>query len=149
MNRNKSVGLYTSIISIIAALVGLVAYIANANTTYFKNSGINPLVICGLVLSIVLLVVYVVIGLKKTAIWLDLLPIISCIATVVALANFISARVNGIAAIMTFENNASNMADLSSAIVGIIATLLAVIIGIVSAFFDVSVEKTVAIEVEK
>lgn len=53
---------------------------------------------------------------------------------------FVNVRVNGIAAVMTFENNARNMADLTSAIVGIAGCLVAAIVSIVSAFFDVSKE---------
>ena len=55
----------------------------------------------------------------------------------VALAYFIQARVNGIAAIMTFTNNAQNMKDLSSAIVAIAALAIAMILNMVASFFAV------------
>ena len=56
----------------------------------------------------------------------------------VALANFVAARVNGIAAIMTFTNNAQNMKDLSSAVVAIAALAIAMILNMIAAFFAVT-----------
>jgi hypothetical protein len=44
---------------------------------------------------------------------------------------------NGIAAIMTFENNAANMADLQSALVAIGALAAAALLACLAAFFSV------------
>ena len=51
---------------------------------------------------------------------------------------FISPRVNTIASIMTFTNNAQTMADLSSAIYGTAALLIAVVLNIIAAFTNVN-----------
>ena len=148
MKRHISAGLYCSVIAIIAAVVGLVEYFVNAGTNYFKSMGTNPVVIATLIIAIVLLVCNVVVGMKSTPKWLDILPVASVIFANVAVANFISNRVNAIAAIITFENNASNMADLQSAIVGIAAMIVAILLTIIAAFFDVSKEATVVVETE-
>lgn len=65
------------------------------------------------------------------------MPVVSGVLLVTGLALFIQSRVNGIAAIMTFTNNAQNMADLSSAIVGMVALAIAMLLNMVSAFFAV------------
>lgn len=49
----------------------------------------------------------------------------------------VNTRVNSIAAVMTYENNASNMADLTSCIVGIAGCLVATVVSIVASFHDV------------
>ena len=41
-----------TVITIVAALVGLVNYIMNSNTTYFSGLGKDPIVIGGAVLGI-------------------------------------------------------------------------------------------------
>ena len=46
--------------------------------------------------------------------------------------------VNTIASIMTFTNNAQTMADLSSAIYGTAALLIAVVLNIIAAFTNVN-----------
>ena len=55
--------------------------------------------------------------------------------------NFAATRINGIAAIMTFENNAQNMADMQSAIRGMVVLAIAVAVSWLAAFFDVTSEK--------
>jgi hypothetical protein len=54
-----------------------------------------------------------------------------------ALLTLVNSRVNGIAAIMTFENNAANMADLQSALVAIGALAAAALLACLAAFFSV------------
>ena len=54
-----------------------------------------------------------------------------------SLVAFLSARLTEIAFIFTFENNASNMSDLQSALAGIAFCMLAVIISLIAAWFDI------------
>ncbi|MBP3195794.1 MAG: hypothetical protein J6N21_02160, partial [Butyrivibrio sp.] len=49
----------------------------------------------------------------------------------------LNTRINGIAAIMTFTNNAQTMSDLSSAVVAIAAIIFAGVVGIVNAYLEV------------
>lgn len=140
MAKKKSIGLIFTAIAVIAAVVGMVAYFVNCGTTYFTNLGVNPIVAgCGIV-AIILEFLFLCVGLKGQPMWADILPVVSAVLFMVTLVMFISVRVNGIASIMTFENNASNMADLSSAIVGIAACLIAVIFSITASFFDITKE---------
>lgn len=132
----KSIGFFMTILSAAAAAVGAVAYFMNCRTNYFINLGVNPVVMGCAVAAIVLQIVYIVVTQKGHQLWNDVLAVIPPVLLIVATITLVSARVNGIAAIMTFENNAQNMADLTSAIVGIAACLIAAVIGIVASFFD-------------
>ena len=75
---------------------------------------------------------------KKLAIAADAMSVVAGITLVVAAVQFISPRVNTIASIMTFTNNAQTMADLSSAIYGTAALLIAVVLNIIAAFTNVN-----------
>lgn len=132
----KSIGFFMTVLSAAAAAVGAVAYFMNCKTNYFINLGVNPVVMGCVVCAIVLQVVYIVVTQKGHQLWNDVLAVIPPVLLIVATINLVSARVNGIAAIMTFENNAQNMADLTSAIVGIAACLIAAVVGIAASFFD-------------
>ena len=63
-------------------------------------------------------------------------PIVIGCAVIAILA--LVLRVNTIASIMTFTNNAQTMADLSSAIYGTAALLIAVVLNIIAAFTNVN-----------
>ncbi|MCR5100871.1 MAG: hypothetical protein K6B41_05875 [Butyrivibrio sp.] len=136
MNKKITAGMITSCIALILSIVGFVAYIINSNTAYFSNLGKNPTVILALLIAIVALAAWVFIG-KESPAWTDILPVIAPACLFVAGITLLNTRINGMAAIMTFTNNAQNMSDMSSAIVAIVAIVIAAIIGIVSAFFDV------------
>lgn len=140
MKRKTSVGLYVTIISIIAAIVGMIYYMMNCGTAYFGNLGVNPVVAGCIIAAIVIQIVLIAVGMKGQPTWADILPVASSVLLMLGTVNFVSARVNGIAAILTFENNAENMADLNSAIIGIAACLIATIISIVASFFDITKE---------
>ena len=75
---------------------------------------------------------------KKLALAADAMSVVAGITLVVAAVQFISPRVNTIASIMTFTNNAQTMADLSSAIYGTAALLIAVVLNIIAAFTNVN-----------
>ena len=139
MNKKLGAGMVTSCITLILAIIGFVAYIINANTAYFSNLGKNPTVIASLVIAIVALIAWMTLG-KVSPAWTDVLPVIAPVGLFVGGITLLNSRINGMAAIMTFTNNAQNMADMSSAVVAIAAIVVAAIVGIVSAFFDVKKE---------
>ena len=132
----KSVGFFMTILSAAAAAVGAVAYFMNCQTNYFINLGVDPVVMGCAVAAIVLQVVYIVMTQKGSQLWTDVLAVLPPVLLIVATITLAGSRISGIASIMTFENNAQNMADLTSAIVGIAACLIAAVIGIAASFFD-------------
>lgn len=134
--KKQGAGTYLTALAAIASVVGFVFYMVNCGTNYFKSQGTNPIVtVCALV-AIVSQVLYLVLS-QKDILAADVLPVVSGVTVTVALAYFIQARVNGIAAIMTFTNNAQNMKDLSSAIVAIAALAIAMILNMIASFFAV------------
>lgn len=140
MKRKIGAGLYVNLVTIIATVVGFIYYMINCNTAYFANLGVNPVVAGCIIAAVILQIVLIVIGMKNQPMWADILPVATSVLLMLGTINFVSARVNGIAAIITFENNAENMADLNSAIIGIAACLIATVISIVASFFDVTKE---------
>lgn len=130
-------GFYLTILSAIAAIVGLTSYLVNCGTDYFMNLGVSPVVAGCVGAAIVIQIVYVIAAQKGQKPWMDILPVVSSVLLVVAVVMFLSVRVNGIASIMTFENNAQTMSDLTSAIVGIACCLAAAVVSIISSFFDI------------
>lgn len=140
MTNKKSAGFFLTALAAAAAVVALAAYLMNTGTAYFGNLGVSPAVAGCAGVAIALELVLLIAGSKGQKPWMDILPVASSVLLMVAAVNFVSVRVNGIAAIITFENNAQNMADLTSAIVGIAACLIAALVSIISSFFDVAKE---------
>lgn len=138
--KKQSAGFYLTAVSAVAALVGLIGYLVNCGTNYFVNLGIDYAVVGCAVAAVVLQAAYLLVAQKGQKIWMDILPVAVSVLLMVAMLLMVNTRVVSIAAVMTFENNAKNMADLTSAIVGIAGCLVAAIVSIVSAFFDVSKE---------
>lgn len=130
--NKKGAGLILSLLTAVAGAVGLGFCIVNAGTDSFRKIGTSPVVI-----AILALVLRVVLD-KKLAIAADAMSVVAGITLVVAAVQFISPRVNTIASIMTFTNNAQTMADLSSAIYGTAALLIAVVLNIIAAFTNVN-----------
>ena len=139
--RKISAGLIFTGISAVLAVIGFVFYMINTKTNYFAGSGVSTPVVACLIAAVVCMVVYIVVGLRGTPVWADILPIASSALLVAGLMNFASARINGIAAVMTFENNAQNMADLKSAVLGMVFVAIAMIVSIIAAFFDITTER--------
>jgi len=140
MTRKISAGLFLTALSAIAALVGLIAYVLNCGTAYFSKLGINPAIVVCIAVAVLFQVVMIVVGMRGQPVWADILPVAATVLLMLGAIFFLSGRVNGIAAVMTFENNASNMADLTSAIVGIAASFIAGIVSIIAAFFDITTD---------
>ncbi len=136
--KKISAGLYITAIAAIAALVGLIAYMVNTGTDYFSNLGVDVSVVLCVAIAALLHVVTIVVGMKGQPMWADIMPVAASALLMLGTIFLVSIRVNGIASIMTFEGNASTMADLTSAIVAIAACLVATIFSIIAAFFDVT-----------
>ena len=129
-------GSAVTVIAVIAAVVGFANYIINSNTNYFAGLGKDPVVIGASVVAIAALAAWFFVGEAKAS-WKDILPIAAPACLIVAALTLVNSRINGIAAIMTFENNAQNMADLGSAITAIGALVCAAVLAAFAAFFDV------------
>jgi hypothetical protein len=140
MTRKKSAGLYIACVSIIAALVSLIAYMMNTKTNYYAKMGVDMGVVLCLVAGIALIVGRVVMGMKNETIVTDALTVCASVLLTVGLVMLLNARVNNLAAVFTFENSAANMADTTSCIIAIAAALIAMIISIISSFFDITKE---------
>ena len=133
-------GTCINLLAIAAACAGLVFYIINTNTKYFSNLGRSNAVLGAIIAAMVLLLVWCLAGGATTS-WKDLLPIAAPALLMYAFLTLLNSRVNGIAAVMTFENNAQNMADLKSAIVSLAALLVAALLACLASFFSVRKKK--------
>ena len=136
--KKQSVGFYFAALAVIAAVAATVFYLINCNTAYFSNLGVNAVIVGGLVVAILLELVYII-GYNKAdaSLVVDVLPVVSGALLMVAFAQLITARVNSIATILSFERNAQTMSDLSSAIVGMICCFVAILLNIIGSFFKV------------
>ena len=136
--KKVGAGLVLSVITALVTVLGLVLYMINCKTNYFINSGVNNAVVACLaaaaILEIVMIAASMRMGAKPV---LDILPVACGVLTAYALIQFISSRIAAIGSIMTFENNAQNMADLKGAIIGMIVCAAALICTIISSFFKV------------
>lgn len=137
--NKKGAGFILSLLTAIAGVVGLVFCMVNANTDSFRSVGTSPVVIVCAVAAIIALILRVVLDAKQPVV-ADVMSVVAGVTLVIAAAQFISPRVNTIASIMTFTNNAQTMADLSSAIYGTAALLIAVVLNIIAAFTKVTKE---------
>lgn len=135
--KKQSIGFYCMLVTIVLTVAGLVSYLSNCGTTYFSNFGKNPVVLGGMIVALLLEIALVVLAQKGQKNYLDIIPVAISVLLIWAAITFINSRINGIASIMTFENNASNMADLSNAITAMVICVIAAVVSMVSAFFDI------------
>lgn len=135
--KQNGIGFYTTGLSFVAGVVALVFYMINAKTDYFANLGVSPVIVGCTVVAIVAELLLLVLSKQEQPIWMDLAAVAAPVLLMVAFINLTGSRVNGIASIMTFENNAQTMSDLTSAIVSMAALLIACLIGIVSSYFNI------------
>ena len=136
--KKQSVGFYFAALAVIAVVAATVFYLINCNTAYFSNLGVDAVIVGCLVVAILLELVYII-GYNKAgaSLVVDVLPVVSGALLMVAFAQLITARVNSIATILSFERNAQTMSDLSSAIVGMICCFVAILLNIIGSFFKV------------
>lgn len=137
--NKKGAGFILTLLTAIVGVVGLVFTLVNANTDSFRKIGTSPVVIVCAVVAIAALVLRIVLDGKQT-LAADAMSVIAGVGFAVAMAQFISPRVNQIASIISFTNNAQTMADLSSCIYGTAALLIAVVLNIIAAFTNVTKE---------
>ena len=114
--KKMGAGLVLSVITVLVTVAGLVLYMMNCKTNYFvKTTGTDNTIVACLAVAAV-----------------------ACgVLTAYALIAFVGSRIAAIGSIMTFENNAQNMADLKGAIIGMIVCAVALIFTIISSFFKV------------
>ncbi len=142
MKRKIGIGTVTTVLTAVVTLVALILYLQNCGSGYFSGLGVSGAVVACMIIAIVLEVLMVVLSIFMGAkSYLDILPVAAGIFTAVAAIQFIGSRVAGAASIMTFENNAENMADLQNAIVGMVVSVIALVFAIATSFFKVVSEK--------
>ena len=134
--KRAMIGSVTTIATAIVSCVALILYLNNTETNYFSGFGKDSVVIGCLVVAIAALVAWFFMG-EAGPSWKDALPIAAPVLTMVAFTTFLNSRINGIAAIMTFEANEQNQADMNGAIAALVFVAVAAVCGVVNAFFDV------------
>lgn len=136
--KKQAVGFYFAILTLISSCIGLIFYMINTKTAYFVNRGVDNKIVAPLIIAMILLLVFLagsqVLGSKRI---LDILPVAATAIFMYSFVSFVAVRVSDIATIMTFENNAKNMADLSSAVVGLVFCFIALLFSIIGSFFKV------------
>ncbi len=136
--KKQSVGFYFGALTVIVSLVSIVTYMGNCGTDYFKSLGTNNTVVACLVAAAICEAIYIigneVVGDKMV---LDILPLATAVLIAIGTVTFVSTRVNGMAAIMTFNNNASTMADFNNTVTAIVFCAVALVLSIVTSFMSV------------
>ena len=136
--KNIGAGFVLTIITAIVTAAGLVLYLQNCKSGYFANQGVSTTVAACLGAAVVLEILWLLLSLKQGAkMYLDAIPVICGVLTAVAAIQFIGSRIAGAASIMTFENNAQNMADLKSAIIAMTVCVAALLCVMISSFFKI------------
>lgn len=136
--RKAGAGLILNIITIVVTAAGLFLYLQNCKTGYFGNMGVDTKVAAGLGVSLVLEILMIVLSMAMGAKpFLDVIPVICGVLTALAAIEFIGSRIAGAASIMTFENNAQNMADLKGAIIAMVVCVAALLCVMITSFFKV------------
>ena len=135
--KRRGAGFFLTWLSILMAADALISYLRNCRTHYFLSFGIDRKIVILLLTGVVLQIVLLVFSVPKFRVIGDAISIALPAVYMAALVAFLSARLTEIAFIFTFENNASNMADLQSALAGIVFCVLAVILSLIAAWFDI------------
>ncbi len=140
--KKQSAGFYLTVFAILLGAAGIIAYFVNCNTDYFSNLGVNAVLVVCVILALILEVIYIIGSERDSSkLYLDVLPVAAGVLLMVGFVIFVSLRVNSIATILSFERNAQTMSDLSSAIVGMVCCLLAVIFTVISSYCNIVREK--------
>ena len=142
--KQQAAGFYLNTLALVAALVATVFYFVNCNTSYFLSSGTNAGVIACSIAAIALEAV--ILGANQTRAvaggWTRVVLDVCCVAASVTLmcafTYFLSDRINAIASIATFNQNAQNMADLMSAFYSLAAYLVAIVLSVVASYCKVA-----------
>ena len=122
----------------IFTLLGLILYIANCNSIYFKKFGVNSKIIVFIVLALVMEITLLAIEFIKEnkfkSILSDAMSIIIPIFIIVAIAYLLDARIYYAATILTYEKTNQNVQDLLPALVSLGSLLISFILSIVFSF---------------
>ncbi len=148
--KKQSIGFYVVALSILMELLGLVFYLVNSNTAYYKKSstisfGFIALAVIFIVISVIYILSSNGIGLKKYFEWL---PVVNGIVCMLAFMNFLSLRVYSFTTIITFEKSEQNMSDMKLAIIGIVFCLAAVFLHMIGSFLSVRRKESITLSVE-
>lgn len=137
-NRKIGAGMILNVITILVTGIGLMLYMQNCKTNYFSNMGVNNTVVGCLAASVILEILMIVLSMKMGAKPIfDVIPVACGVMTALAAIQFIGSRIAGAASIMTFENNAENMADLTGAIRAMAVCVAALVCVMITSFFKV------------
>lgn len=119
-------------------LLGLILYIANCNSIYFKKFGVNSkiivFIILALVMEITLLAIEFIKENKFKSILSDAMSIIIPIFVIVAIAYLLDARIYYAATILTYEKTNQNVQDLIPALVSLGSLLTSFILSLILSF---------------
>lgn len=136
--KRMGAGLVLNVITILVTAAGLFLYMQNCKTNYFSNMGVNSTVAGCLAASLILEILMVVLSMKMGSKPIfDIIPVACSVMTALAAIQFIGSRIAGAASIMTFENNAENMADLNGAITAMAVCVAALVCVMITSFFKV------------
>ena len=140
--KQQSIGFYLTVLAVIAAAVGLAFCFINHGTSTFGNIALSPVTVAGGIVAIVLGLVVVVGGQFGTGnavmrAVVDLSFVIAAVLLVVAAVSFVADRVNTIASVLSFTQNAQSMADLQSVIYGGAGLLVAAVLTVLASYFKV------------
>ena len=119
-------------------LLGLILYIANCNSIYFKKFGVNSKIIVFIVLALVMEITLLAIEFIKEnkfkSILSDAMSIIIPIFVIVAIAYLLDARIYYAATILTYEKTNQNVQDLIPALVSLGSLLTSFILSLILSF---------------
>jgi hypothetical protein len=140
--KKQAFGFYITVLAIIAAIVGLAYYFINSHTVTFGNIALNQLTIVGSIVAIVLMVARVAMeqvkpGNPVVSIVSDVCCVITSVLLMCSTAVFICDRVNTVASVISFAQNAQSTADLQSVIVGVAAMAVATVLSIIASYLAV------------
>lgn len=136
--KKATKSLIWNIIILAFTLFGLILYIANCNSIYFKKFGVNTSIILFIVLALVVEIALLIIAFIKENkfknILSDAMSIIIPIFVILAVAYLLDARIYYAATILTYEKTNQNVQDLIPALVSLGSLLTSFILSIVFSF---------------
>ncbi|WP_418969090.1 hypothetical protein [Alloscardovia omnicolens] len=142
--KNLALGFYVSVLAVVAEIVGLVYYFQNQKTATYGNLALNMVTIWGGIIGIAFIAVLAVFSHMK-AINSSIMRSLADIAYVAinvlfmcGVAVLIADRVNLFAGVLTFNKNPQTIADTRSAVIAIVAMLIAVLFTILASFMRMS-----------
>ncbi len=136
--KKATKSLIWNIIILAITLFGLILYIVNCNSIYFKKIGVNTniilFIVLALVVEIALLIIVFIKENKLKNILSDAMSIIIPIFIILAIAYLLDARIYYAATILTYEKTNQNVQDLIPALVSLGLLLTSFILSIVFSF---------------